>query len=129
MPGWIKGMDDKVLTRDFGVADLNDVDVYLSRGGYAAAGKALKMIPADVLAEVRKASLRGRGGAGFPAGVNPGATPSATHRASSVTGCRQRSPDGKPESAWHDGRIRANDHDRLGRRATGEIGAKRLRNQ
>ena len=68
-------MDDKVLTRDFGVADLNDVDVYLSRGGYAAAGKALKMPPADVLAEVRKASLRGRGGAGFPAGVKWGFVP------------------------------------------------------
>jgi len=68
-------MDDKVLTRDFGVADLHDVDVYLSRGGYAAVGKALKMTSADVLGEVKKANLRGRGGAGFPAGVKWGFVP------------------------------------------------------
>jgi NADH-quinone oxidoreductase subunit F len=68
-------MDDKILTRDFGVADLHDVDVYLSRGGYAAVGRALKMTSADVLGEVKKANLRGRGGAGFPAGVKWGFVP------------------------------------------------------
>jgi len=62
-------MEDKILTRDFGVADLHEVGVYLERGGYRAAEKALKMTPAEVLDEVKKASLRGRGGAGFPAGV------------------------------------------------------------
>jgi NADH-quinone oxidoreductase subunit F len=61
--------DDKVLTRDFGVANLHEIDVYLRRGGYKAVEKALKMKPAEVLDEVKKASLRGRGGAGFPAGV------------------------------------------------------------
>jgi NADH-quinone oxidoreductase subunit F len=68
-------MDDKVLTRDFGAADLHDVDVYLSRGGYAAVRKALKMTPPDVLGEVKKANLRGRGGAGFSAGVKWGFVP------------------------------------------------------
>jgi NADH-quinone oxidoreductase subunit F len=61
--------DDKVLTRDFGVANLHEIDVYLRRGGYKAVEKALKMKPAEVLDEVKRASLRGRGGAGFPAGV------------------------------------------------------------
>ncbi len=68
-------MDDKVITRDFGVADLRDVEVYLSRGGYGAVGKALKMAAPEVLGEVKKASLRGRGGAGFPAGVKWGFVP------------------------------------------------------
>ncbi len=68
-------MDDKILTRDFGAADLNDLGVYLSRGGYAAVGKALKMPAAEVLCEVKKANLRGRGGAGFPAGVKWGFVP------------------------------------------------------
>ncbi len=68
-------MDDKVLTRDFGVADLHDAGVYLSRGGYQAVGKALKMTSADVLGEVKRANLRGRGGAGFPAGVKWGFVP------------------------------------------------------
>ena len=46
------------------------LEAYLRRGGYEAARKAVTgMAPEDVLAEVRKASLRGRGGAGFPAGT------------------------------------------------------------
>lgn len=70
-------MDDRILTRDFGVAELHDVNVYLDRGGYAAVGRALKMAPPDVLSEVRSANLRGRGGAGFPAGVKWGFVPQA----------------------------------------------------
>jgi NADH-quinone oxidoreductase subunit F len=42
------------------------------RGGYESARKALGTAPSDVLAEVCKADLRGRGGAGFPAGVKWG---------------------------------------------------------
>jgi NADH-quinone oxidoreductase subunit F len=46
------------------------LEPYLGRGGYEAARKALtSMAPADVIAEVRRAGLRGRGGAGFPAGL------------------------------------------------------------
>ena len=46
------------------------LEAYLSRGGYDAARKAVAaMTPADVVAEVRRAGLRGRGGAGFPAGL------------------------------------------------------------
>jgi NADH-quinone oxidoreductase subunit F len=49
--------------------------VYESRGGYQAVRKALKMKPEEVVEEVRKANLRGRGGAGFPAGVKWGFLP------------------------------------------------------
>jgi NADH-quinone oxidoreductase subunit F len=47
-----------------------DLESYIRRGGYASARKAVTaMAPADIIAEVRKAGLRGRGGAGFPAGL------------------------------------------------------------
>ncbi|HTY82451.1 MAG TPA: NADH-ubiquinone oxidoreductase-F iron-sulfur binding region domain-containing protein [Dehalococcoidales bacterium] len=49
--------------------DPASLDDYLAVGGYSALAKALfKMTPEQVLAEVKKANLRGRGGAGFPAG-------------------------------------------------------------
>jgi NADH-quinone oxidoreductase subunit F len=51
---------------------LFELDVYRSRGGYDAARKALGMSPDAVLAEVRDADLKGRGGAGFPAGMKWG---------------------------------------------------------
>ncbi len=52
------------------------LEAYLRRGGYETARKVLTtMAPAAVIAEVRKAALRGRGGAGFPAGVKWGFVP------------------------------------------------------
>jgi NADH-quinone oxidoreductase subunit F len=66
----LSGVEDKVLTRNFGLENLYKVDVYLQQGGYQALKKALKeMTPGQVMEEVKKASLRGRGGAGFPAGM------------------------------------------------------------
>lgn len=47
----------------------NDIDCYLKHGGYEELKKALQMKPADITAEVKTAGVRGRGGAGFPAGV------------------------------------------------------------
>ncbi len=44
------------------------LDDYLLSGGYTALAKALKMKPEDVVEEVKRANLRGRGGGGFPAG-------------------------------------------------------------
>jgi NADP-reducing hydrogenase subunit HndC len=49
--------------------DPKSIDDYLAVGGYSALSKALlKMSPEEVLEEVKKAELRGRGGGGFPAG-------------------------------------------------------------
>ncbi len=62
-------MDEKVLSRDFEVSHLYQIDTYLQRGGYEAARQALRMKPEEIVEEVKKASLRGRGGAGFPAGM------------------------------------------------------------
>ena len=44
-------------------------DEYVRTGGYAALRKALSMSPEAVIEEVKKSQLRGRGGAGFPAGL------------------------------------------------------------
>jgi len=50
--------------------DPKSIDDYIALGGYSALAKALfKMSPEEVLGEVKKSNLRGRGGGGFPAGV------------------------------------------------------------
>ena len=46
-----------------------DVACYLRDGGYADLKKALRMKPEEIVEEVKKSGLRGRGGAGFPCGV------------------------------------------------------------
>ena len=50
----------------------NDIDCYLRDGGYEQLKKALKMKPEEIVDEVKKSGLRGRGGAGFPCGVKWG---------------------------------------------------------
>ena len=46
-----------------------DIDTYIAHGGYEALKKALSMKPSDIVDSVKAANLRGRGGAGFPAGT------------------------------------------------------------
>jgi len=45
------------------------LDAYRAAGGFRALRRALAMKPAEVVDEVKKASIKGRGGAGFPAGM------------------------------------------------------------
>jgi len=53
-----------------GKVDPEDIDDYIRLGGYSAIKKVLnEMKPEDVIEEVKKSGLRGRGGAGFPTGV------------------------------------------------------------
>ncbi len=60
----------KIALRNTGNIDPFSIDAYIAAGGYSAAEKMFSYIsPEQVLEEVRKADLRGRGGAGFPAGV------------------------------------------------------------
>jgi len=74
-------MEEKILTRDFGLKNLFKIEVYLRQSGYKAVEKALQqMKPAGILDEVKKANLRGRGGAGFPAGVKWGFVPQKTDK-------------------------------------------------
>ncbi len=50
----------------------NDIDCYVKDGGYNELKRALKMKPEEIVEEVKKSGLRGRGGAGFPCGVKWG---------------------------------------------------------
>jgi NADH-quinone oxidoreductase subunit F len=69
-------MFEKVLTRDIKIPDSRDISYYLKIGGYKAFEKALKkMTPEQVIEEVRHSNLRGRGGAGFSAGLKWGFVP------------------------------------------------------
>jgi NADH:ubiquinone oxidoreductase subunit F (NADH-binding)/(2Fe-2S) ferredoxin/Pyruvate/2-oxoacid:ferredoxin oxidoreductase delta subunit len=49
--------------------DMESIDDYIAHGGYSALAKVLLMTPEQVLEEIKRANLRGRGGGGFPAGV------------------------------------------------------------
>jgi NADH-quinone oxidoreductase subunit F len=51
------------------IPNIRDIAVYESNGGYAMLRKALGMQPDDIIAEVKKSNLRGRGGACFPTGL------------------------------------------------------------
>lgn len=60
----------KVILRDSGLINPEDIEEYIGIGGYYAAFKALtSMDPDTIIEEVKKSGLRGRGGAGFPAGL------------------------------------------------------------
>lgn len=63
-------MGRKLLLEHIHVPGINTLAVYREKGGYRAVEKALKtMSPEDVVEEVKKSGLRGRGGAGFPTGM------------------------------------------------------------
>ena len=62
-------MGRKLLLEKAHIPGIRSYEVYRREGGYAAVEKALKMAPADVVEEVKKSGLRGRGGAGFPTGM------------------------------------------------------------
>jgi len=53
-----------------GIINPEEIDEYIGRDGYKAFSKALtRMTPQDIIEEIKKSGLRGRGGAGFPTGV------------------------------------------------------------
>ena len=60
---------ERVLLRNTNDREPAEVSEYVKEGGYRALHKALGMKPGDVLDEVRRSGLRGRGGAGFPTGI------------------------------------------------------------
>jgi NADH-quinone oxidoreductase subunit F len=59
-----------VISRRFGIKNSRKIDVYRQHEGYQALEKALReMTPESIIEEAKKSNLRGRGGAGFPAGI------------------------------------------------------------
>ena len=63
----------RIALRNCGFINPENIDECISRGGYEALGKVLsEMTPQQVVDEITKSGLRGRGGAGFPTGVKWG---------------------------------------------------------
>jgi NADH-quinone oxidoreductase subunit F len=63
-------MSKKILLDKINIPGIKTYEVYRQNGGYASVEKALKTLtPDEVVEEVKKSGIRGRGGAGFPAGM------------------------------------------------------------
>ena len=62
-------MTKKLLLDKAHIEGIKSFDVYRREGGYKSVEKAFKMQPNDIVDEVKKSGLRGRGGAGFPTGM------------------------------------------------------------
>ncbi len=58
----------RMVLRHCGFIDPENINHYIANGGYSGFAKALTMSPDEIIEEVRKSGLRGRGGAGFPTG-------------------------------------------------------------
>ena len=63
-------LQKKIARRHCGIIDVLTIDEYIAADGFMAIGKALtEMTPENVIDEMKKSGLRGRGGAGFPTGL------------------------------------------------------------
>lgn len=58
--------EERIVLRNAGKINPVSVEDYRSQGGYEALHQVLSMHPRDIIAEMKRSGLRGRGGAGFP---------------------------------------------------------------
>jgi len=68
-------MNERMISKLWEIEGIEKIDTYVANGGYSALKKALSMKPEEVVEEVKTSGIRGRGGAGFPAGVKWGFIP------------------------------------------------------
>src|SRR5574338_1475378 len=65
--------EQRIVLERAGLIDPTSIEDYIANDGYAALGKVLsEMSPAQVIDEIKKSGLKGRGGAGFPTGLKWG---------------------------------------------------------
>jgi len=69
---------EKIVLPD--IKDVHLIDVYLQNGGFGAFKKALTQTPDDIIDQVKKSGLRGRGGAAFSAGLKWSFMPKTTNK-------------------------------------------------
>lgn len=69
---------EKIVLPD--IKDLHLIDIYLKNGGYNAVRKAFNQTPDDIIDQVKKSGLRGRGGAAFSAGLKWSFMPKTTNK-------------------------------------------------
>jgi len=62
------GFEQKVILKNCGFVNPEEIDHYIANGGYGALTKALQLKPEEIIEEVKRSGLRGRGGAGFSTG-------------------------------------------------------------
>ncbi|GAG84059.1 unnamed protein product, partial [marine sediment metagenome] len=62
-------MQQRFVLVNCGEIDPEDIDAYIKNNGYKALEKALRMDPKEIIEEMKKSGLRGRGGAGFSTGL------------------------------------------------------------
>lgn len=78
-------MEVKILSEKFDIENAHLLEVAKEHGAYSTLDKLFSMEPADVTEEVKKSGLRGRGGAGFPAGVKWSFLPKDTGKPTYLT--------------------------------------------
>jgi len=71
-------MEVKILSAKFDIEDSHKLEIAKQHGAYTTIDKLFAMKPEEVIDEVKRSGLRGRGGAGFPAGVKWGFLPKNT---------------------------------------------------
>ncbi len=86
-------LSEHVVLRDLDIPNIADFDVYLQHGGYEALRVAITEKTAnDIVETVKAAGLRGRGGAGFPAGVKWGFLPKGLYPRYLLCNCDESEP-------------------------------------
>ncbi|MGB9598138.1 MAG: complex I 51 kDa subunit family protein, partial [Candidatus Poribacteria bacterium] len=61
--------EKRVVLKNCGIVDPRSLESYIKNDGFKALENALKVTPTDVIEEIKRSGLRGRGGAGFPTGI------------------------------------------------------------
>ena len=62
-------LQKRIVLRNCGIINPSSFEHYLARGGYKGLERSFSMSPEDVIEEMKKSGLRGRGGAGFSTGM------------------------------------------------------------
>ncbi len=77
--GYLKSQERLTFAR-VGIVDPVSLDDYVAHGGYRGLARALSMPAEKIVEEIAESGLRGRGGAGFPAGIKWRTTQQASAR-------------------------------------------------